>query len=73
MASSRRRRPSRIGEALQDGQLERVREIVSGVTDAAAIREIVRRYLYIHDEVKHLQDADHLMKFWRQQEKKERT
>lgn len=56
---------SHLADSIGADLLREVRRIVPGVTDSTAFKEIIRRYTYLHNEIGQLQEADHLMKFWR--------
>ena len=52
--------------------MQRVQETIPDVSNSAAVREILRRYLYLHNEVTSLAEAQHLMDFWHSVDGKKR-
>jgi hypothetical protein len=55
---------------LPDDQMAQLRSIVPDIRDKLVVKEIVRRYLYLHKETGSMAGADHLMKYWRDMEQK---
>jgi hypothetical protein len=55
---------------IAEPQIQRINELLPGVSVSGAIQEIIRRYLHLHDGVESMEEVAYMLKYWRQEGKK---